>query len=181
MRHISMIVVLAVMVGVAAGTVAAQENKYSGTKICATCHKQEKVGAASLIWEKSAHAKAYQTLLSEEAKKIARAKGLKTPPHESEACLKCHVTGGGTAKNVEKSFDMKEGVTCEACHGAASAYKIVHSRDAAKGKAAGLIKGDSTGKQCLTCHNEESPTYKPFDFKKEWAKIAHPDPSRTKK
>jgi len=29
---------------------------------------------------------------------------------------------------------------------------------------------------CLTCHNKESPTFKDFDYDKQWEKIAHPKP-----
>ncbi len=150
------------------------QNKYSGTKLCATCHKTGKGGTSFVTWEKSAHAKAFETLKGDAAKKIAKDKGLSKPPHESPECLKCHVTGGGMAKNVEATFKVEEGVTCEACHGAASAYKMLHSKgDLAKSKAAGLIEGDKTGKECMACHNEGSPTFKGFDFAKMWAKIEH--------
>ncbi len=53
--------------------------------------------------------------------------------------------------------------------------------DHAKSVAAGMTEyADEAAieKQCITCHNEESPTYKEFDFKKMWAKIAHPVPSK---
>lgn len=173
MRIVSILTIVAVAVLLVAGTGHAQ-NKYAGTKLCGTCHKTEKAGAVYQVWEKTAHAKAYKTLLGDEAKKIAKEKGLKTAPHESEACLKCHVTGGGAAKNVEKTFDMKEGVGCEVCHGPASAYKIVHSKgDKAKAKDAGMIVGSDEGKLCMTCHNSESPTFKEFKYKEMWAKIEH--------
>jgi len=150
------------------------EYNYVGTKFCAACHKAGKGGTAYAVWEKSAHAKAYKTLEGDEAKKIAKAKGLKTAPAESPECLKCHVPGGGSAKNVEKTFDMKEGVTCEVCHGAASGYKILHSKgDLAKSKAAGLMIAEKTGKMCETCHNAESPTHKEFKFAEMWKKIEH--------
>ena len=155
------------------------QNKYVGAKFCGTCHKTGKGGTSYAVWEKSAHAQAYQTLMSEKAKKIANEKGLDEPPHESEACLKCHVPGGGKATNIEKTFKMEEGVTCEVCHGPASGYKIVHSKgDIKKSVEAGLIEGDKTGKFCLTCHNSESPTFKEFKFEERWAKIAHPLPAK---
>jgi hypothetical protein len=131
------------------------------------------------VWEKTAHAKAYQTLLGEAAKKIAAEKGLKTAPAETEACLKCHVTGGGTAKNVEAGFKKEDGVSCEACHGAASGYKMVHTKgDLAKAKEAGLVVAEKTGKACETCHNAESPTFKGFKFEEMWAKIEHAKPAK---
>jgi hypothetical protein len=153
------------------------DNKYVGAKFCGACHKAGKGGTAYAVWEKTAHANAYKTLLGDEAKKMAKEKGLKTAPAETEACLKCHVTGGGMAKNVEATFKKEEGVTCEACHGAASGYKMIHSKgDVAKSKEAGLIKPGKDGKLCETCHNAESPTHKEFKFAEMWKKIEHGKP-----
>jgi hypothetical protein len=152
----------------------AGDTKYIGAKTCSMCHKAGKGGTAFAVWEKTAHAKAYQTLLGDAAKKFATEKGLKVPPNEAPECLKCHVTGGGAAKNVEATFKKEEGVTCEACHGAASAYKIIHSKgDLAKNKEAGMIIPDKTGKTCETCHNAGSPTFKGFKYAEMWAKIEH--------
>jgi len=155
------------------------ENKYTGSKFCAACHKAGKGGTAYAVWEKSAHANAYKTLLGEESKKIAMEKGLKAAPAESEECLVCHVTGGGKAKNVEASFKKEEGVGCEACHGAASGFKMIHSKgDLAKSTAAGLVIPAKDEKQCVTCHNSKSPTFKGFKFEEMWAKIAHAKPAK---
>lgn len=157
----------------------AADNKYVGAKFCSSCHKAGKGGTAYAVWEKTAHAKAYQTLLGEQAKKFAKEKGLKVAPNEAPECLKCHVTGGGAAKNVEASFKKEEGVTCEACHGAASGYKMIHTKgDLAKSKEAGLIIADKTGKACETCHNAESPTFKGFKYAEMWTKIEHGLPKK---
>lgn len=155
------------------------QNKYVGVAKCKACHTVEKMGGlAYKVWEKTPHANAYKTLLGDAAKKIAKDKGLKTAPSESPECLKCHVTGGGVAKNVDAGFKKEDGVTCEACHGAASGYLMVHNKkdDASKAKAkeAGLNLGDKTdSKLCETCHNAESPTHKEFKMKDMWAKIEH--------
>src|SRR5215510_15038978 len=89
------------------------QNKYVGAKFCGSCHKSGKGGDSYAVWEKSAHSKAFATLQGDKAKKIAQEKGLKTAPAESPECLKCHVTGGGNAKNIETTFKKEEGVTCE--------------------------------------------------------------------
>jgi Cytochrome c554 and c-prime len=150
------------------------ENKYTGVKFCAACHKGGKGGDAYTVWSKTGHANAYQVLLNDASKKIAKEKGLKVAPNEAPECLKCHVTGGGVAKNVDKTFSMEEGVTCEACHGAASAYKIIHSKgDMAKSKAAGLMVDIKNEKFCTQCHNSESPTFKGFKLDEMWKKIEH--------
>ena len=155
------------------------ENKFTGSKFCAACHKGGKGGTAYTVWEKSGHAKAYQTLLGDAAKKIAKEKGLKTAPAETPECLGCHVTGGGAAKNVDASFKKEEGVGCESCHGAASGYKMIHSKgDLTKSKPAGLIVPEKNEKACVTCHNEKSPTHKPFKFAEMWAKIEHGKPAK---
>jgi hypothetical protein len=171
-----------IMVGAFAFTLnAAAQNKYTGVKMCGACHRSEKTGAVYLVWEKSAHAKAYETLKSKEAEEIAKKKGLKKPAAESPECLKCHVTGGGAATNVEAGFKKEDGVTCEACHGAASGYKMLHNKpeNLEKAKAAGLIIPSKTDpKPCEKCHNSESPTFKSFKMDVMWAKIAHSLPPK---
>jgi len=156
-------------------SLAVSQNKYTGVKFCAACHKAGKGGTSYAVWEKTAHAKAFETLKSAKAKQVAKERGLKTAPHESVECLKCHVADGGTGKNIDKTYKMEEGVSCEVCHGAASGYKVLHSKPNSleKAKAAGLIEGDMTGKSCEKCHNEESPSFKGFKFEEMWAKIEH--------
>lgn len=155
------------------------QNKFVGKKVCATCHKSGKGGTSYAVWEKSKHAGAYKTLLGDNAKKIAQKKGLKVAPSQAPECLKCHVTGGGSAKNIEASFKKEDGVTCEACHGAASGFKIVHSKgDLAKSKKAGLNPGEKTEKFCTTCHNAQSPTFKGFKLDEMWQKIKHELPPK---
>ncbi len=165
-------IALVVAIVFIAGTVAA-ENKYIGTKTCAMCHKAKDKGEAFVIWQKSAHAGAFKTLQTDAAKKVAKDKGLTVAPDQAPECLKCHVTGGAAA-------DVKEGVTCEACHGAASGYKTLHTKAENKAKAvdAGLITGDAAMKTCVTCHNSESPTFKGFKPAEMWAKIVHKTPKK---
>ncbi len=46
-------------------------------------------------------------------------------------------------------------------------------------KAAGKVKGNTLGlvkpteKECIKCHNSESPSYKEFKFAEAWKKIEH--------
>jgi len=151
--------------------------KYIGVKACAPCHKGEKKGKQMEIWQGSGHANAFKTLATPAAAEIAKKKGLTKPATEAPECLECHAID---AKNVEKAFDMKDGVQCESCHGAGSGYKsMAVMKDHAKAVAAGMtdFKDDAAiEKACKSCHNEKSPTYKPFKFKEMYAKIAHPTP-----
>lgn len=155
-----------------AGTVAA-ENKYIGTKTCKMCHTAKDKGEAFTIWAKTKHAGAFATLQTDAAKKVAKEKGLTVAPDQAPQCLKCHVTGGAAA-------EPKEGVTCEGCHGAASGYKMNHTKAEKKAEAvaAGLITGDAAMKVCVTCHNSESPTFKGFKQAEMWAKIEHKLPKK---
>jgi len=152
-------------------------NKYVGVKACSMCHKADAKGNQFKIWSESKHAKAFTALTSDAAAKIAKEKGLKKPASESPECLDCH-SGKVDAKLAEKSFDPKDGVQCEACHGAGSAYKSMSvMKDKAKAIAAGLTEFKDEAaieKYCKTCHNEKSPTFKEFKFKEMWGKVKHP-------
>jgi hypothetical protein len=147
------------------------------------CHKKPEQGEQLKIWEASAHANAYKTLLTDEANKIAAEKGLSGKAVEEEACLKCHASGYNVdAARIGKNFKVEEGVQCETCHYAGSEYKSKKiMEDHAKSVAAGMkdyTEAGSIEAQCVSCHNEESPTYKPFNFEEKWAKIKHPVPPK---
>lgn len=165
-------------------TVNAQ-NKFVGAKKCGMCHKKAKDGEQLKIWKNSPHAKAFETLKSEKADKIAAERGFKTKAAETEECVACHTTGHGVdAKLFAKKFKVEDGVQCEACHGAGSKFKSKKvMKDHGKAVAAGLTDFSAEGsaeKLCKTCHNEKSPTFKEkgFDFKKMWEKIKHPIPAK---
>lgn len=164
------------------GSIFAQ-NKYVGVKTCTPCHKGEKKGAMAEKLEKSKHAQAYKVLESEAAQKIAKEKGLKKTANESLECLECHVTAAKVdAKLLDKGYNKADGVTCEACHGAGSAYKTMAiMKDKKKAIEAGItdFKDEKAIEAfCVTCHNEKSPTFKEFKFKEAWAQIAHPLPKK---
>ena len=154
------------------------ENKYVGAKMCGMCHKGEKKGAQFEIWQKSKHAESYKILTTAKSAEIAKERGLKKPANESPECLECH------AITADPKF-IADGVQCENCHGAGSAYKTMPiMKDKAKAIAAGLtdFKDEETiANKCKTCHNDKSPTNKSFKFEKMWfdkmwAKIKHPIP-----
>lgn len=154
---------------------AAADHSYVGAKGCKACHMSPKKGAQFKIWEESKHAQAYKTLATDQAKEVAAAKGIDNP-QESPECLKCHVTGhGADASLFEATYSKEEGVGCESCHGAGKDYKNMKiMKDLEAAKANGLVIPDE--QVCTTCHNEESPTYKPFNFEERKAAIAHPRP-----
>lgn len=158
------------------GMTSLAQNKFIGVKMCAPCHKADKTGNQFSVWQKSKHAGAYKTLTGAMAAEIAKAKGIKNAA-EAPECLECH--GAVDAKLVDK-YDVKDGVQCETCHGAGSAYKsMAVMKDKAKSIAAGLREfkdAAATEKFCKECHNEKSPTYKDFKFDEMWGKIKHAVP-----
>jgi len=141
------------------------------------------------VWLDSKHAKAFETLASDQAKEWASKKGI-ADPQADERCVKCHLTAYGVpAERLAKTFSTvaNDGVQCEACHGAGYDYKkkkIMADHEEAEEK--GLII--PTEEDCLTCHNDESPAWDPerytvkdgkkvgFDFDQAFEKIAHPVP-----
>ena len=163
MRSFTMVLVLIFAVTLSVNA----QHKYVGAKMCKACHQSEKQGKQFDIWQKSAHAKAFETLKSADAEKIKKGAA------ESPECLGCHAI----------TADAKltpDGVQCELCHGAGSDYKnMAIMKDKAKAIAAGLsdFKDEAAmEKVCKGCHNEKSPTKKEFKFKEMWAKIKHSIP-----
>ncbi len=155
-----------------------KKHGYIGVEACGMCHKTDKQGKQLDIWKNSAHAKAYQTLLTEEADRIAKEKGFETPAVKTEACLKCHASGYDVdASLIGKKFKIEDGVQCETCHGPGSDYKdmkIMKNREEAIKN--GLIVYEDYKELCAKCHNPESPTYKEINFEEAWEKIKHPVP-----
>jgi len=191
MRRLSILVALVFAASIVAGLAAlddqsafAGQRTFVGASKCKTCHKKPENGEQFKIWSEGAHAKAYATLASEEAKKIAEAKGI-ADPQKADECLSCHVTGHGVAAEfLGTKYDMTEGVTCEGCHGAGGDYykkKTMMAVTAGDIEAAsvGLVKPDA--KVCTGCHNDKSPTFKSFDFAAMSKKIAHPIPEGAKR
>lgn len=156
---------------------AAQGHAFVGAEKCKMCHNTPAKGKQFTQWAESKHAKAYQTLASEEAKKIGATKGI-ADPQKSPACLKCHVTGhGAPAALLKDKYKAEEGVSCESCHGPGGDYwNMTVMKDRAKALAAGMVV--PTEKTCTTCHNSENPTHKGFDYQAMLAKVAHPNPAR---
>lgn len=175
-KHLIMVVSLVVLCGFFCGMAseAYAAPELVGASKCKSCHK--KIGDPYAIWLKGEHAKAFETLASPESKKIAAEKGLGDPQKE-DACLKCHVSRvflGNPVVAAKGKYDDTEGVGCEACHGAGSDYKskkVMQDHDAAV--AAGMT-AEINEAFCTKCHNEESPTFKAFDYEKQLAAIAHP-------
>ena len=157
------------------------DHQFIGVIKCKMCHKKEKKGFQYEIWVKSAHSKAYDVLAAPEAKELAEKNGIIDPQKDSK-CLKCHTTGHDAPPELKgEKYDITEGVGCESCHGAGGDY---YRSKVMKGITNGSIDPQSVGltipneDTCKECHNANDimPIKENFNFKKMWAKIAHPIP-----
>ena len=161
----------------------AKQRQLIGVNKCKVCHKGAKKGEQYEKWLAGPHSKAFETLASEPAKAIAKEKGI-VDPQAAPECLKCHVSGHGVAAEfLGAKHKNEDGVGCESCHGAGGDY---YKMKTMKALTAGEIEPGTVGlvapdeKMCVSCHNEESPTYKKFVFADRVKEIAHPRPAKAK-
>ena len=139
----------------------AQTYKYVGASKCKMCHNKPTTGMQYKKWAEGPHANAMKALKGDEAK--------------DPKCLKCHSTAASVDPGLLAGLSQDEGVSCESCHGPGSVYKSARiMRNTKLAMSKGLIMPDA--KVCKQCHNEESPTFKGFNFEEYKAKIAHPNP-----
>ena len=129
---------------------------FVGATACAGCHAEE-----MRVWRESPHATARESL-TEQRRAF------------DPDCLECHVTGllkPGGFHPADPRDDLA-GVTCESCHGAASAHLVSTSIPPGSTSVAQNEEAPSMeSEQCERCHNRErSP-----DFHREryWESIAH--------
>jgi len=154
--------------------------KYMGATSCKGCHNLPKRGEQYDAWMSKPHAHAYTTLANEQSKKIAKDMKI-ADAQKSDKCLKCHITAFGVPDSLlGEKYSVEEGVTCEACHGPGEKYK---SMKMMKDKELALKNGliEPTEEVCVTCHNEESPTYRPFKYAEKVKVIDHSYPEVEKK
>ncbi|MBI4564690.1 MAG: hypothetical protein HY716_08390 [Planctomycetes bacterium] len=180
--------VAALLIAIGAAMAAPQGqdagNRYIGVDKCKNCHEAKTKGSQFSRWKETKHAKAFELLTGDEAKKVAQAKGI-SDPHKSEKCLKCHVTAfGQPAERLAKGFEPTHGIQCESCHGPGEKHfkvRLAAAEDEEEGYVEipdGEIIKSPPLKTCLGCHNEESPQFKPFCFKKRFSEIQHWDPRK---
>jgi hypothetical protein len=183
-------ILIVTMLGLASSCVGtnvwAAEFKYVGVKNCGKCHKKELMGDQLAEWKKARHSQALETLKGDKALEIAKERNLPVAPHESEDCLKCHVTAYGAPESAfhKKPLKASDGVQCESCHGPGSGYRKKKTMsDHDKSVAAGLWDPGNDEKICAKCHNDESPTWdvaEGFDYEEAKKEIAHPIPEDVK-
>ena len=142
-----------------------------GTVTCASslCHGSVKLWKDSavlqneyLTWSRTdKHARAYNVLLNERSKRIAKNLGLKQPAHEAKICLDCHAHVIPEERRGER-FTITDGITCEGCHGPAQKWVKTHVESDNAGAALharnieqGLYPTSdpvARAKLCMSCH-----------------------------
>lgn len=115
---------------------------------CNDCHDE-----AYAVWQKSKHAKAFQTLIN---------KNMQFNPD----CLACHTTrfeevGGFTVTAQEKEL---RNVQCDSCHGDSAA----HMEDPEV-----VPQGNPGMETCVKCHTEHRCPDFEKNYTQEWEKIKH--------
>ena len=139
---------------------------HMGVASCAgsTCHGAVEPWMGSnvlqdefITWQrKDKHAKAYQVLLEDRSKRIAGNLGLEAA-HTAKVCLDCHADNLPPERRFH-TFQITDGVGCEACHGGAGRWIGTHISAAASHERnieAGLYPSanpKSRARLCLSCH-----------------------------
>ena len=139
------------LMGMSIDTFSAQmATKYIGTDTCKMCHMKQ-----YRSWAQTKMAKTFQDSLNAEQR-------------QEPECISCHSTGFKRPGGFENSQSTPKmaGVQCEGCHGPGSLYytdQMMRNRYASM--QVGMLEQNE--KVCITCHNENSPTYSgPFKFDK---------------
>ncbi len=118
---------------------------FLGAESCQACHPD-----AYAAWQNSAHARAKQVLSAQQQKDVR--------------CQSCHSPDEATQKVAQ--------VTCETCHGGGQYYSSTYvMKDAELARLVGLV--DPNEKGCRSCHDNASPSLKPFDFAAKLKLIDH--------
>ncbi len=172
---------------------AAEAQKYIGPGSCAatSCHGSVKPVADSRILQteyttwilKDKHSRAFQALTGEVGERMARILKLGTKAEESPKCLVCHALYAPEQRG--RAFEISEGVTCENCHGPASAWLGPHTtRDWPHEKSVAQGMHDTRNvihrtEKCLECHlgtNPQAAAKEPTKFvDHEMIAAGHPD------
>ncbi len=146
--------------------------QYLGVSSCVPCHSNAHAGFSKGpygVWRDHFHSSAFETLKRDYTKAFAKKRGI-IDPVTNWRCRKCHVTAYGVEpKRLGPNYSDAEGVGCETCHGPGGKYLNEHYREGvtdAELEAMGFRVYRNLEERdllCRSCHNELSPTYKPFN------------------
>lgn len=144
-----------------------QAARYLGSMTCERCHTQPGPRDSDdfvllteyKTWkERDKHSQAYQKLTEPRAQRMGEI--LRIDVTKAPECLNCHATNV-RAELREQSFDIKDGVSCDACHGPSEKWLAPHlqpkwrTTPMAEKEALGMIDVRDPVKRarmCLSCH-----------------------------
>jgi len=157
----------AFVAGAAPSTDTSEPQKYIGPGSCAatSCHGSVKPVAGSRILQneystwilQDKHSRAYQALTGDVGQRMGRILKLNASAEQAPKCLACHVLNT-IPEQRGRPFEISEGVSCESCHGPASAWLGPHTtRDWPHEKSVALGMRDTRNvihrtELCLECH-----------------------------
>ena len=141
--------------------------KYIGPGSCAatSCHGSVKPVAGSRILQneystwilQDKHSRAYQALTGDVGERMARILKLGSKAEDAPKCLGCHALYAAPEQRG-RVYEISEGVSCENCHGPASAWLGPHTtRSWPHEKSVALGMADTRNvihraEKCLECH-----------------------------
>src|SRR5256885_4304502 len=144
-----------------------EPSKYIGPGSCAatSCHGSVKPIPESRILQneystwiiRDKHSRAYQALLGDVGERMALILKLGAKAEEAPKCLACHALNPAPEQRG-RAFEISEGVSCENCHGPASAWLGPHTTRAwphEKSVAVGIHDTRDVihrTEKCLECH-----------------------------
>ena len=144
-----------------------EPGKYIGPGSCAatSCHGSVKPVAGSRILQneystwilQDKHSRAYNALTGEVGERMARILKLGSKAEEAQKCLVCHALYT-TPEQRGRPFELADGVSCENCHGPASAWLGPHTtKDWPHEKSVAMGMHDTRNvihrtEKCLECH-----------------------------
>src|SRR5580704_11186603 len=118
------------------GAAERESAKYIGPGSCAatSCHGSVKPVADSRILQneystwiiKDKHSQAYQALTGDIGERMARILKVGSKAEDAPKCLACHALNPPQDQRG-RAFEISEGVSCENCHGPASAWLGPHT------------------------------------------------------
>lgn len=144
--------------------------KFVGVGACSAsnCHGGDGsdglAGSEYSVWiQEDEHAQAYSVLFDETSQRMARLLNLDRPAHQAKLCLNCHAPQSARPVDDRPAVhgSLLDGVSCEACHGAASNWLGPHVRfdwnqkTAAEKRTLGFLDTKSLpvrGRVCADCH-----------------------------
>lgn len=147
------------------GFPAVAQDVHLGVKSCGSsgCHGQVSAFGSKVLlneyltWQKyDKHSQSYSVLKGKRAQRIAANLGIDAA-HESDTCLNCHTTNIPEAQRGPQ-FNIADGVSCEACHGAGSGPWMglhIGGADHASNVKNGLVPLEDPATRaavCLDCH-----------------------------